>query len=137
MEGGDFTQLLPNPDSLGSMIAASMSGPPHPVSRSLREGDQVGGFTVIETPGHTLGHLSFWREEDRALVLGDVLFNIHPLTTKRGLRPPFGIATVDQALNRDSARKVAALEPEVVCFGHGASLDDTQKFLDYISKLDY
>jgi glyoxylase-like metal-dependent hydrolase (beta-lactamase superfamily II) len=135
MESGDLSRLLPNPGSLISKLAARMSGPPHPVSLSLREGDRVGTFTAIETPGHTPGHLSFWREADRALVLGDVLFNLHPLTLKRGLRPPFRMATVDPAMNRESARKVAELEPEVICFGHGAPLYDTQIFLEYISNL--
>lgn len=135
MESGDFTRLLPDPGSLMSKLAAGISGPPHPVSISLREGDRVGTFTVIETPGHTPGHLSFWREADRALVLGDVIFNVHPLTLKRGLRLPFQMATVDPARNRESARKVAALEPEVICFGHGAPLYDPQTFLEYISNL--
>jgi glyoxylase-like metal-dependent hydrolase (beta-lactamase superfamily II) len=136
MESGDFANLLPNPDSLFSKISENMSGPPHPVSRSLREGDQVGSFTVIETPGHTLGHLSFWREHDRALVLGDVLFNQNPMTLRKGLRQPFKMATVDPALNRQSARKVAQLAPEVICFGHGPPLYDPQKFIDYVSKLE-
>ena len=48
-------------------------GPPHPVARALSEGDEVAGFTVLETPGHTPGHLSFWRERDRVLIVGDVL----------------------------------------------------------------
>ncbi len=29
------------------------TGPPHPVSRALGEGDEVAGFTVLETPGHS------------------------------------------------------------------------------------
>ena len=33
----------------------------------MREGDEVGRFTVIEVPGHTVGHLAFWRESDRVL----------------------------------------------------------------------
>jgi glyoxylase-like metal-dependent hydrolase (beta-lactamase superfamily II) len=52
------------------------AGPAHSVDRVLREGDEVGGFTVIEPPGHAPGHISFWRESDRTLVLGDVLFTI-------------------------------------------------------------
>src|SRR6188472_465149 len=39
------------------------------VARSLREGDDLGhGFTVLETPGHSDGHVAFWRERDRTLV---------------------------------------------------------------------
>jgi hypothetical protein len=43
------------------------------VSRTLREGDPVGGFEVLEVPGHSPGALAFWRERDRVLVCGDVL----------------------------------------------------------------
>jgi hydroxyacylglutathione hydrolase len=95
------------------------------VARSLREGDDLGhGFTVLEAPGHSDGHVAFWREGDRTLVLGDVLFNMHPLTTRPGLRQPPRILTRDPQVNRESARRLAALEPELVLFGHGPPLRD-------------
>jgi glyoxylase-like metal-dependent hydrolase (beta-lactamase superfamily II) len=53
-----------------------------PVARALAEGDSLtAGFTVIDTPGHSPGHVSFWRETDRTLVCGDVFFNMSLLTT--------------------------------------------------------
>ena len=58
---------------LSGSVGRLWTGPPHPVSRRLREGDKVGSFRVIETPGHTAGHVSFWREADRILITGDVL----------------------------------------------------------------
>ncbi|MCA9917654.1 MAG: MBL fold metallo-hydrolase, partial [Anaerolineales bacterium] len=64
------------------------TGPPHPVARSLQEGDQVGSFTVLDTPGHSPGHVVFWREEDGVLIAGDVLGNAHLLTSAIGLREP-------------------------------------------------
>jgi glyoxylase-like metal-dependent hydrolase (beta-lactamase superfamily II) len=135
MESGNLSLLMPNPKSLLARISQVISGPAHPVSRSLQEGDQVGKFTVINTPGHTPGHLSFWREHDRALVIGDVLFNLNPLTRRRGLQEPFKLATYDPGQNRQSARKLAALEPKVVCFGHGRPLTNTQAFITYVDKL--
>src|SRR5215217_337601 len=34
-----------------------------PVARQLREGDDIGhGFAVLATPGHSAGHVAFWRE---------------------------------------------------------------------------
>src|SRR5688500_1439370 len=33
------------------------TGPPHPVARRLREGDEVAGFKVLEVPGHSPGHV--------------------------------------------------------------------------------
>jgi len=98
--------------------------PAHPVARRLAEGDEVGGFTVIDTPGHSPGHVSFWRESDRTLVVGDVFFNNHILTTQRGLREPVRIFTVDPARNRESMRRLVDLGPAVVVFGHGPPLHD-------------
>jgi hydroxyacylglutathione hydrolase len=99
-------------------------GPPHPVARRLREGDEVAGFRVLETPGHTRGHVAYWRESDRSLVAGDVFFNLHPLTGRPGLRPPPAALNEDTARNRESMRRLADLEPAVVCFGHGPPLRD-------------
>jgi hydroxyacylglutathione hydrolase len=95
------------------------------VARALREGDDLGhGFTVLQTPGHSDGHVAYWRERDRTLILGDVLFNLHVLTTLPGLHEPPRILTRDPRLNRESARRLAALEPELALFGHGPPLRD-------------
>ncbi|UTI64231.1 MBL fold metallo-hydrolase [Paraconexibacter antarcticus] len=95
------------------------------VDRVLTEGDVVGpGFTVLETPGRTPGHIALWREEDRVLLCGDVFFNVNMKTTRAGLREPPKVQTIDVAANRESARRLAALEPQVVGFGHGPVLRD-------------
>jgi glyoxylase-like metal-dependent hydrolase (beta-lactamase superfamily II) len=95
-----------------------------PVARDLREGDELSaGFRVIDTPGHSPGHVSYWRDSDRILICGDVFFNMSLFTTRPGLRQPYGPLTYDPPLNRDSERKVAALEPRIAGFGHGPVLD--------------
>ncbi len=114
---------------LNSLFAKVMTGPSHPVDRGLREGDDVGGFTVLDTPGHSVGHLSLWREADRVLILGDVLNNQHPiLGFPRGLREPLGIFTPDPARNRESIRRLGTLDPRIVLFGHGPAHTDTDAF---------
>ena len=45
-------------------------GPGCHVTRVLCEGDELAGFQVIQTPGHSPGHLAFWRECDGVLILG-------------------------------------------------------------------
>jgi glyoxylase-like metal-dependent hydrolase (beta-lactamase superfamily II) len=92
------------------------------VDRPLREGDEIAGFRVLDVPGHSPGHVAFWRESDRTLICGDVFFGMNVFTTVPGLRWPLGLPTVDPALNRESGRKLAALEPETVLFGHGPPL---------------
>ena len=99
--------------------------PASPVARELREGDLVGpGFVVLDVPGHSPGHIAFWRESDRLLIAGDVFFNMNPLTTVPGLRPPLNAPTSDPALNRRSMRRIAELGPSIVGFGHGPVVRD-------------
>jgi glyoxylase-like metal-dependent hydrolase (beta-lactamase superfamily II) len=108
-----------------SLIAGAMGNMPSvSIARDLREGDELtAGFTVLDTPGHSPGHVSFWRESDRVLICGDVFFNMNLLTTVPGLRQPPGPLTVDPALNRKSERRLAALEPAVAGFGHGPVIE--------------
>jgi hydroxyacylglutathione hydrolase len=120
---------------LSATVGPLWAGPPHPVACRLREGDKVGTFTVIETPGHTAGHISFWREADRTLVLGDVLSHLHIYTGLVMLREPESFFTLDPAENRRSAQKLSALEPALVCFGHGPPLRNPRRFADYIARL--
>jgi hydroxyacylglutathione hydrolase len=122
-----------------NVIAGAMGNMPAvPVARDLREGDELtAGFTVLDTPGHSPGHVSFWRESDRVLICGDVFFNMHLLTTVPGLRQPPGPFTVDPALNRESERKVAKLEPATAGFGHGPVIegDAAGKIAAFVAKL--
>lgn len=113
----------------------AFTGPGHPVARRLREGDEVAGFRVIDAPGHSAGHVVFWRESDRVLVIGDVILNVNVLTGAPGLREPTWFLTPDPERNRESARRLAELEPAVICFGHGALLRDTRQFVDFIRSL--
>jgi hydroxyacylglutathione hydrolase len=110
-------------------------GPPHPVARALTEGDEVADFSVLETPGHTRGHVSFWRERDRVLIVGDVLFNMNTLTGRSGLHEPLAFATPDPARNRASARRLAELKPSLACFGHGPPLRDPDKLEKFVGEL--
>ncbi|HZL48237.1 MAG TPA: MBL fold metallo-hydrolase [Solirubrobacteraceae bacterium] len=110
-------------------------GPPHPVSRALSEGDEVAGFSVLETPGHTRGHVSFWREHDRVLIVGDVLTSMSLMTGFPGLHEPLAFATPDPARNRESARRLAELRPALACFGHGPPLRDPDKLARFVAGL--
>jgi len=107
----------------------------HPVARGLREGDVVAGFEVLDTPGHSPGHVSYWRESDRVLICGDVMWGHNPFLLRGPIREPFGIITPDVSRNRESARRIVALEPALVCFGHGPPLRDPSKLAKAVAKL--
>src|SRR4051794_31582845 len=111
------------------------AGPGHPVARTLAEGDAVADFTVLEVPGHAPGHIALWRERDRVLVLGDVATNGSVWTGLPGLREPPPMFTPDPARNRESARRLAALNPELVCFSHGGPLRDGGRFREFVARL--
>lgn len=116
---------------LNTMIGKVWPGPGHPVDRRLAEGDEVAGFTVLETPGHSAGHVSFWRESDRTLICGDVVNGMHLLTSIPGLHEPVAVFTPDPARNRESIKRLGELEPALVCFGHGPPWRDTSKFVEF------
>ncbi len=108
----------------------------HQVARALREGDEVAGFKVLSTPGHSPGHVSYWREDDRVLVCGDVMWGFNPFMMRGPIREPFAAFSTDPRQNRESARRLAALNPELVLFGHGEPLaGDPERFTAAVERL--
>src|SRR4051794_37135927 len=87
---------------------------PVPAQTTLVEGATVGPFRVIETPGHTAGHVSLLWEERGILFTGDAAANI----TRLGPHP----AADDPEQARRSFSKLAGLSFEAACFGHGRPL---------------
>jgi hydroxyacylglutathione hydrolase len=124
------------PDSfMAQFFHRTMTGPGHHVDRKLHEGDEIAGFRVVDVPGHSAGHVAYWRESDGTLILGDVLNNMDVMTGIPGLTVPKDFLTPDPAENRRSAKKLGQLEPKLVLFGHGAPLRDTKKFVEYVNGL--
>lgn len=117
------------------LMGRILPGPGHPVDRRLREGDEVAGFRVLDTPGHSAGHISLWRESDRTLICGDVFTNINTSTGLPGLHEPRPYFTPDPQRNRESMRRLAALEPALVCFGHGRPLRDPARLREFTTGL--
>lgn len=90
--------------------------PGTPIDRSIVGGETLpvlGGLQVIDTPGHSPGHVSFWQPQLRLLFCGDVLFHL------LGVSLPPSFFTYDMAQNKRSITTIAALDPNIVCFGHG------------------
>jgi glyoxylase-like metal-dependent hydrolase (beta-lactamase superfamily II) len=119
----DGRAAVPPGSRAGKLLGRVAKAPAVPVDRELREGDELGhGFVVLDVPGHSPGHVAFWRERDRTLIAGDVFFNMSLLTTAPGLREPPDLFTYDIPQNRASERRLADLDPSVVAFGHGPVL---------------
>ena len=93
----------------------------------LEPGDRVGSLEVIETPGHTPGHVAFLDTRDRTLLGGDVFTTLGGTAVSSHFTFPFplaAMATWDKQLNLESARTVKALEPQLLAPGHGPALPD-------------
>ncbi len=132
MEGR--SPMLPH-NLLTMLLERIGGGPAYPVQHVLHDGDEVAGFKVIHMPGHTLGHVIYFRESDRIAIVGDVLRNINPFTGKADLGEMPGVLTVDREESRRSIRKLAQLRPTIICFGHGPVLRDMEQLDRLVARL--
>jgi glyoxylase-like metal-dependent hydrolase (beta-lactamase superfamily II) len=82
-------------------------------------------WRVIETPGHTAGHICLFRENDGTLLAGDAIttmnqnnmFDVISQAEQVSGPPPYYTADWEHA--RSSVRRLAALNPYVLAAGHG------------------
>ncbi len=89
------------------------------VTRPVEDGEQLpGGWAAVHTPGHTPGHLAYWHAEARILIAGDALGS----RLRGEIRANIGPYSEDNEQVVASVRKLAALEPETICFGHGSEI---------------
>jgi glyoxylase-like metal-dependent hydrolase (beta-lactamase superfamily II) len=57
------------------------------------------------------------------------------ITTSIGLHEPPNLFTTDKERNRLSIKLLAALEPKILCFGHGPVLYNKGELERFISKI--
>jgi len=81
--------------------------------------DVPGRPLVVHTPGHTTGHVCFWLESRGALVAGDLLCTLNPLTGARGPQLLPRALNLSSATMLDSLSKIESLGAGVIVFGHG------------------
>lgn len=83
------------------------------------------GWRVLPTPGHTSGHVSFFRPRDRVLISGDALVTLRVnelsglLLQRPGLSGPPWYTSWDRTIAAASIERLAALAPSVLAGGHG------------------
>ncbi|MBA3651540.1 MAG: MBL fold metallo-hydrolase [Chthoniobacterales bacterium] len=130
----------PPPDpTIGGAIAFLSRFMPHrkrdlgPRLRELPPGPLPGldGWEWIETPGHSPGHVSFFRSSDRVLLAGDAFATmdmdswIGLIGGKQELAPGGAPFNMDWDATRESVQKLAELRPNVAACGHGIPMCDS------------
>ncbi|MES1244130.1 MAG: MBL fold metallo-hydrolase [Acidobacteriota bacterium] len=130
----------PPPDpTVGGGVMAAVASRMFP-RRGTDLGDRVGplpedgsvpglpGWRWIHTPGHTHGHVSFFRDEDRILLVGDAFVTVRQesasavLTRKQEVSRPPAYFTSDWIAAERSIQELACLEPAVAGTGHGVPM---------------
>jgi glyoxylase-like metal-dependent hydrolase (beta-lactamase superfamily II) len=88
--------------------------PPVAVDRELSEKDVLdfgGGAQILAIPGHTEGSIAVYLPEHRVLFAGDTVANVGSVM--------LGVFNQDRARTVASLQRLAALDVETACFGHG------------------
>jgi glyoxylase-like metal-dependent hydrolase (beta-lactamase superfamily II) len=139
----DGRAAYPAPDPSvggGAMPALSVLFPrgPFDVRRWLRafpaDGSLPGlaGWKWVFTPGHTPGHVSFWRERDRLVIAGDAFVTTNQESVyavavqKPELHGPPLYYTQNWEQAETSVKALANLEPEIAVTSHGRAMGGEQ-----------
>lgn len=137
----------PNPDpTVEGGIVAKMSSlfPNEPINlgnhvQSLPNSGSIPcmpEFRWLHTPGHTPGHISLFRERDRALIVGDAFVTVKQeslysvLTQEQEISGPPRYFTPDWETAWQSVKKLEALKPSVAVTGHGLPMKGEQLSLN-------
>jgi glyoxylase-like metal-dependent hydrolase (beta-lactamase superfamily II) len=85
--------------------------------QGVSEGDMVFDLQIIDTPGHTAGHICVLDAAAGILVSGDALVG-----TAEGVGPPDPSFSEDMTSALESVAKLGGFDYEVALFGHGEPL---------------
>jgi steroid delta-isomerase-like uncharacterized protein len=115
----DFTKLSPPARRIYPKLLSSWDGGAVEVAGTVKDGDEVAGFRVIELPGHAPGLIGLFRDSDRLALVSDCFYTIDPQTGIKGAaRVPHAAFNIDSEQARDSIRKLAQLDPSIAWAGH-------------------
>jgi glyoxylase-like metal-dependent hydrolase (beta-lactamase superfamily II) len=102
-------------------IGLALGRPKHepcPVDRGLAEGDEIGPLRVVHIPGHTPGSLALHDEQRSVLAVGDAV------ATWPRLGAGWPGFNLNEDQYRDSLRRLARIEAEVIAVGHGEPITE-------------
>ena len=122
-DGTVMRPLTPAPGMLTKLLFRIFIAPaPHQITPArvdhrIEDGEQLsiaGGLRVIHTPGHSAGQIALLWESEAVLFAADAVMNQPRLNYSLGYE--------DFAEGERSAAKLAQLNFDIACFGHGKPL---------------
>jgi glyoxylase-like metal-dependent hydrolase (beta-lactamase superfamily II) len=129
---GEKAYPAPNAGAGGGLMSfLSPAYPREPIDLGsrLRPLTELPDWEILHTPGHTPGHVSFFRAADRTLLVGDAFCTTKPesffeaaLLQNPELHGPPSYFTSDWNAARKSVQRLAELKPAIVAPGHGKPL---------------
>lgn len=91
---------------------------PVQIEGTVKEGDKVAGFQVIDLPGHAPGLIGLWRESDRLALVTDCFYTLDMFGRNCPPSVPVNTYNYDTEQARQSIRKLAEMEPAAAWPGH-------------------
>jgi steroid delta-isomerase-like uncharacterized protein len=120
----DLRKLAPHARALLGRLLPIWDGGATEIAGTVREGDEVAGFTVVDLPGHAPGLIGLFRESDRLALVSDCFYTVDIQTgIKAGPRVPHPAFNIDTEQARASLRKLAELSPSIAWAGHTNPVD--------------
>ncbi|HEY1689156.1 MAG TPA: ester cyclase [Solirubrobacteraceae bacterium] len=117
------------------MHRMAWDGGPVKIANTLKEGDEVAGFRVIDLPGHAPGQIGLWREADRVALTTDCFYTLDMWGRNSPPHLPDRVYNYDTEQARQSILKLAALEPAAAWPGHAEAITgDVRRQLEAAAK---
>ncbi|HTF81927.1 MAG TPA: MBL fold metallo-hydrolase [Cytophagales bacterium] len=138
---GQRPYLEPDPTVEGGLLAKISSIYPYEpinIAKVLKALPADGSIPELEdwkwisTPGHSPGHVSFFRESDGTLIVGDAFVAVRQdsfykvLIQKKELNGPPRYFTTDWQAAWNSVKLLESLNPTLAITGHGPSFEGSQ-----------
>lgn len=121
IENADLPEHLPTPAMLLARPLTRLFQKKATVHRTFTDGETLpisNGINAYAAPGHTPeNHVFYWKRQG-VLFAADLFFS---QSGTLGLTPQAISWDMDEA--RESARKLLALQPSIICPGHGNPVD--------------
>ncbi|MBU5467570.1 MBL fold metallo-hydrolase [Virgibacillus sp. MSJ-26] len=106
---------------------------------------ELSGWEWLHTPGHSPGHVTFYRQDDGLLIAGDAFITVKQdsfykvLTQKTELNGPPRYLTTDWSAAKQSVEQLADLHPKMAVTGHGTAMKGdgfAEKLHQFVKEFD-